>query len=300
MQLKVYPNPYKVVVPTTLFSSPKTSLGWGFPKSIFMKFDELEAHFRALESRNDARLPDAQWIIARLDGRGFTRLTKRSLDLQKPFDARFHEAMRATVAHGCECGFSVRLAYSQSDEISLLFEPLPPLLEGEGRGEGSLRGFDGKTRKWLSVLAGEASAAFSLAMGSLGAFDCRLLALGDDGLVEDYFRWRQADATRNALSAHAYWLLRSRGESARSATKKLDGLSPTQKRAWLEQEGVQVGALPLWQMRGFAAFWENFEKEGFNPTTGQSVRATRKRLRFEVELPDKEEFGIWLNQKIKE
>lgn len=250
-----------------------------------MKFDDLEARFRALEAANDARLPDAKWIVARLDGRGFTRLTKRSLDLQKPFDSRFHGAMRATVAHGCECGFSVRLAFSQSDEISLLFDPTE-------------RGFDGKMRKWLSVLAGEASAAFSLAMGSLGAFDCRLIGLEDAALVEDYFRWRGADATRNALSAHAYWLLRGRGESARSATRQLDGLSPTQKHAWLEEEGVQVSALPLWQLRGFAAFWEDFEKEGFNPTTGETVSATRKRLHFEVELPDKEEFGVWLRERI--
>ena len=249
-----------------------------------MKFDELEARFRALETQNDARLPDAKWIVARLDGRGFTRLTKRSLDLQKPFDSRFHEAMKQTVAHGCECGFAVRLAFSQSDEISLLFEPTE-------------RGFDGKTRKWLSVLAGEASAAFSIAMESLGVFDCRLIALENDGLVEDYFRWRQSDATRNALSAHAYWLMRNRGESARSATKQLDGLSPTQKRAWLEQEGVQVDALPLWQLRGFGASWEDYAKAGFNPTTGETVVATRKRLRFEVELPGQEAFGAWVRKR---
>lgn len=251
-----------------------------------MKFDDLEARFRALEACSDARLPDSKWIVARLDGRGFTRLTKRSLDLQKPFDARFHEAMKRTVAHGCECGFAVRLAFSQSDEISILFEPTE-------------RGFDGKTRKWLSVLAGEASAAFSLAMKSLGVFDCRLIALADEDLVEDYFRWRQSDATRNALSAHAYWLLRGRGESARSATKQLGGLSPVQKRAWLEGQGIEVESLPPWQLRGFAAFWEEYEKAGFNPATGQTEVATRKRLTLQTELPGGEEFGAWLRHRTR-
>ncbi len=252
-----------------------------------MKFEELEARFRALESQNDARLPDDKWIVARLDGRGFTRLTKRSLELEKPFDLRFHEAMKTTVAHLFECGFSVRLAFSQSDEISLLFDQTE-------------RGFDGKVRKWLSVLAGEASGAFSLAMKSLGAFDCRLLALENDGLVEDYFRWRQADATRNALSACCYWKLRAQNLSARAATKQLDGLSPPQKRVWLDQNGMDFDALPLWQTRGFGATWEEFEKEGFNPTTGEIVLATRKRLRFESELPDKKDFGGWLREKIHE
>ncbi len=251
-----------------------------------MKFDELEARFRALETQSDARLPEAKWIVARLDGRGFTRLTKRSLDLQKPFDARFHDAMKQTVAHLCQCGFAVRLAFSQSDEISLLFDPTE-------------RGFDGKTRKWLSVLAGEASAAFSLSMGGIGVFDCRLVALKDAGLVEDYFRWRQSDATRNALSAHAYWLLRGRSESARSATKQLDGLSPTQKRAWLESNGIEVESLPCWQLRGFAAFWEQYEKAGFNPATSETVTATRKRLAFELELPEQEAFGVWLRERVE-
>lgn len=250
-----------------------------------MKFELLEARFRALESHLDARLPDEKWLVARLDGRGFTRLTKRSLELEKPFDLRFHEAMKNTVAHVCDCGFTVRLAFSQSDEISLLFEQAE-------------RGFDGKTRKWLSVLAGEASAAFSLAMSSLGAFDCRLLALGDDALAEDYFRWRQSDATRNALSAHAYWLLRGQNHSPRGATKHLEGMSPIQKRALLEENGVDFDSLPLWQTRGFAAHWQQFEKSGFNPKSGETVMTTRKRLHFNTELPANNEFGAWVRERL--
>ena len=248
-----------------------------------MRFDDLEARFRALEGALDARLPDEKWIVARLDGRGFTRLTKRALPLERPFDPRFHEAMKRTVSHVCDCGFAVRLAFSQSDEISLLFE------ETEC-------GFDGKTRKWLSVLAGETSAAFSLSLGQLGAFDCRLLALPDDDSAIDYFRWRQSDAARNALSAHAYWLLRSQNETARGATKRLDGQTPAQKRAWLETQGVDVANLPLWQTHGFAAHWEQFDKAGLNPKTGEAVLAKRKRLHMETLLPEGEEFAAWLRK----
>lgn len=250
-----------------------------------MKFDDLEARFRSLETRFDARLPDEKWIVARLDGRGFTRLTKRALLLEKPFDPRFHDAMKRALSHVCDCGFAVRLAFSQSDEISLLFEPTE-------------RGFDGKTRKWLSVLAGETSAAFSLALGQLGAFDCRLLALSDDEIAVDYFRWRQSDASRNALSAHAYWLLRSQNETARGATKRLDGQTPAQKRTWLEAQGVDVAALPLWQTRGVAAHWEQFEKAGFNPHTGETVTTMRRRLKIETELPENEEFAVWLCKRL--
>ena len=250
-----------------------------------MKFEELEARFRGLEAYDEEKLRFYGWTLARLDGRGFTRLTKSSLQLEKPFDTRFHEAMKGTVAHLCDCGFAIRLAFSQSDEISLLFE----------RTE---RSFDGKTRKWLSVLAGEASAAFSLQMGHIGAFDCRLIELPETEMVVDYFRWRQSDAFRNALSAHCYWVLRAEKLSPSAATQRLDGLSVAQKHALLAEAGIDVETLPLWQRRGFAAHWQEFEKTGFNPHTQSEVSATRKRLHFDTALADGDSFGIWLQTLI--
>lgn len=251
-----------------------------------MKFEELEARFRARESRDEVKLKFEGWVIARLDGRSFTRLTKHSLDLEKPFDVRFHEAMKGTVAHLFECGFAVRLGYSQSDEISLLFE----------RHE---RAFDGKTRKWLSVLAGEASAAFSLHMGSISAFDCRLLEFEEEETVVDYFRWRQSDAWCNALSAHCYWILREQKLSPNEATKRISKLSIIQKRVILEENGLDIESRPLWQRRGFVAHWQEFEKVGFNPRSQVETRAIRKRLVLETELPDGNEFGTWLGRVIE-
>ncbi len=247
--------------------------------------NDLEARFRALETRNDARISFDGPVVARLDGRGFTRLTKRSIELDKPFDVRFHNAMKITVAHVCECGFAVQLAYSQSDEISLLFQ-------------NDERGFDGKARKWLSVLAGEASAAFSLAMGQLGAFDCRLVELPDEESVVDYFRWRAFDAFRNALSAHCYWILRAQSLSAHAATSHLSGWTTRQKRDFLREQNVEIEALPLWQTRGFAAHFIEFEKVGFNPKSQTEETARRKRLEFQTELPDGDEFGVWLRELI--
>ncbi len=250
-------------------------------RSGLVKFEELEARFRALEAHDTQRLNFDNWIIARLDGRGFTRLTKSSLELEKPFDIRFHEAMKATVAHLCDCGFAVRLAYSQSDEISLLFER-------------SERSFDGKKRKWLSVLAGEASAAFSLQMGHIAPFDCRLIELPDEEMVVDYFRWRQSDAYRNALSAHCYWILRAQNLSPNAATKQLDGLSIQQKQALLGEHGKDLDSFPLWQRRGFTAICQQFEKIGFNPRTQTETLTTRKRLHLDTNLPDGSDFGTWL------
>jgi len=250
-----------------------------------MKFEELETRLRSFETLGEEKLTFEGPLIARLDGRGFTRLTKTSLDLEKPFDNRFHEAIKQTVAHLCDCGFSVRFAFSHSDEISLLFE----------RHE---RGFDGKVRKWLSVLAGEGSAAFSLHLGHIGAFDCRLIELPDEETVVDYFRWRQTDALRNALNAHCYWILRAKHQTPYAATKQLEGLSIEQKHVLLTENGINLESLPHWQTRGFAAYWQEFEKIGFNPRTQTETITLRRGLQFDTELSNGDKFGDWLKSKL--
>lgn len=60
-------------------------------------------------------------MVARLDGRSFTRLTKEVHQFEAPFDERVREIMVETVKHLMSCGFNVIYGYTQSDEISLLF-----------------------------------------------------------------------------------------------------------------------------------------------------------------------------------
>ena len=250
-----------------------------------IKFDELDARMRALETESDARLPREGFLIARLDGRGFTRLTKELLALEKPFDPRFHGAMSETLALLFNCGFTLDFGYSQSDEISLLFA------------SGGVP-FERKTRKLLSVLAGEASAQFSLSLGARGAFDCRLLLLRSQNSVCDYFLWRQLDAMRNALSAHCYWLARAQGLSPKAATQRFADASQREKRAFLSENCIDFDGLPPWQTRGFGAFYQTFDKAANNPLTGQAVVATRKRLVFDRELPCNGDFTLYLSQKL--
>ncbi len=250
-----------------------------------MKFADLDARMRAFETGGDIILPPTNFLVARLDGRGFTRLTKELLTLERPFDARFHAAMSETLAHLFDCGFTLRFGYSQSDEISLLFEPngVP---------------FERKMRKILSILAGETSAQFSLSIGARGAFDCRLSVLPGAESARDYFVWRSLDAARNALSAHCYWMARARGDAPRTATRRFDGASQREKRAFLSEKGLDFDALPFWQTRGFAAHFENFEKAATNLQTGEHVIANRKKLVIDRELPFGDEFARYLDAKL--
>ena len=161
-----------------------------------MKFDELDRKMRVFETVHDQVVLPQLYMVARIDGRSFTRLTKEVHRFEAPYDPRFRDYMIETTKHLMQCGFNVVYGYTQSDEISLLFH----------RAESS---FQRKLRKYHSVLAGEASAKFSVLLGDVASFDCRLSQLPTVELVVDYFRWRNEDAHRNALSAHCFWLLRS-------------------------------------------------------------------------------------------
>ncbi len=194
--------------------------------------------------------------------------------------------MVATTEHLMTCGFRVTYGYTQSDEISLLFH----------LGEDS---FGRKLRKLNSILAGEASAKFSLGLGDIGAFDCRICQLPSKSKVVDYFRWRNEDANRNALNAHTYWLLRKKGLNKTQATEALDGKSTGEKNELLFREsGLNFNEFPSWQKRGVALYWANETKKGFNPITQQEESAERRVIKTDYDLPIKDEYSTFIRDTI--
>lgn len=248
-----------------------------------MKFDDLDAKMRVFETAHDHCALPGIHLVARLDGRNFTRLTKEVHQFEAPFDERFRDLMAATVEHLMDCGFRMLYGYTQSDEISLLFHPEEDT-------------FDRKLRKLNSVLAGEASAKFSILLGAMACFDCRISQLPNVELVCDYFRWRSEDAHRNALNGHCYWMLRKQGQSERAASNQLLGMSVAAKNELLFQNGINFNDLPNWQKRGLGVLWETYMKPGKNPKTGEEVLAERRRLKRELDLPMKEEYGRFVGE----
>ncbi len=246
-----------------------------------MKFDDFDTKMRVFETASDYCVLPNVYMVARLDGRNFTRLTKEVHPFDVPYDSRFRDIMIETVKHLMNCGFKMDYGYTQSDEISLLFA-----LHEDA--------FNRKLRKYHSVLAAEASAKFSLLLGELGCFDCRISQLPTTELVCDYFRWRQEDAHRNALNSHCYWLLRKQGQSPQAATKVLLKRSVADKNELLFQQGINFNDLPSWQKRGVGLYWEIYEKEAMNPKSGCPVNCTRKRLKCELEVPMKEQYTHFL------
>ncbi|OQP47462.1 guanylyltransferase [Niastella yeongjuensis] len=243
-----------------------------------MKFDDLDLKMRVYETSHDRCVLPNMYIVARIDGRSFTKLTKEVHKFNAPFDERFRDLMVETVKHLMNCGFNVIYGYTESDEISLLFNH-------------NETAFGRKTRKFISILAGEASAKFSSLLGDVGAFDCRLSELPNKQLVQDYFRWRNEDAHRNALNAHCYWRLRKDNLSQGEATSKIEGLSIAAKNELLYQYGINFNELPNWQKRGIGVYWKDVKKEGFNPKTNQTVLVDKRELYTDFELPMRDDYN---------
>ncbi len=237
-----------------------------------MKFSQLDEKMRLYETATDQFVPPGFFIVVRLDGRGFTKLTKETLYLEKPFDFRFRQAMEDTVEHLMQCGFNIVYGYTQSDEISLLFH----------RDDAS---FNRMHRKLISVLAGEASAAFTHALSHVAAFDARLCLLPTEKIVADYFSWRAEDAHRNALSAYCYWKLREKGQSLREASERIYKLSVSEKYDLLFSLGINYNDVPAWQKRGMGFYWKMVPRKGFDPVRNVETQVLRRALHRELELP---------------
>ncbi len=237
-----------------------------------MNFDKLDKTMRVFETISDLCVLPGIYMIARIDGRSFSRLTKEVCQFEAPYDVRFRDMMVETVKHLMQCGFRVVYAYTQSDEISLLFH----------QEEYS---FNRKLRKYHSILAGEASAKFTSLLGQPAAFDCRISQLPNQELVVDYFRWRMEDAHRNCLNSHCYWMLRKQGMDANEAAKRLLGMSVAAKNELLFQNGINYNDLPAWQKRGIGFYWRTTPREGINPQTGEKVVTERQSVQVDFELP---------------
>ena len=253
-----------------------------------MTFDEFDSKMRVYEESLDQIILPDMFIVARLDGRSFTKLTKEICKFEAPFDIRFRDLMVDTVKTlMMDSGFRIIYGYTESDEISLLFHP-----------EDNT--FGRKVRKINTSLAGEASAAFSLSLGIPATFDCRVVPLPNLDRVQDYYAWRQEDSHRNSLNTHCYWVLRKEGITAHQATRMMEGISVAEKNEMLFTRGINYNDLPSWQKRGIGVEYKTIQKQGFDPVKNKTVMTERRMLTVDYELPVGEDYRQYIAAKLVE
>lgn len=143
------------------------------------------------EKRTRTYLPRRTYTIIRIDGKAFHTYTK---GFKKPMDERLMSAMDNTAIELCKQIQGAKMAYVQSDEISILVTDF-----FDNKTEAW---FDGQVQKIVSVSASIATAYFNLFINepNLAFFDSRVFTIPDFIEVGNYFIWRQKDTIRNATS----------------------------------------------------------------------------------------------------
>ncbi len=136
-------------------------------------------------------LPRRSYIVIRVDGRAFHTFTSA---LEGPYNRKLADALDQAALYLCQEMIGCRFAYGQSDEYSFLltdFEKLDAPLW-----------FDGNVQKIVSVSASLFTAVFqrNFPSNKVAAFDSRVMVISQRGEVENYFLWRQLDASANSLN----------------------------------------------------------------------------------------------------
>ena len=154
---------------------------------------------RDYESRTRYLLPRRTYTLLRIDGKAFHTYTR---GCARPYDLDLMADMDTAAAALCKDAQGAALAFVQSDEISVL------LTDFESTSTESW--FDGNLQKLASISASIVTAHFNVARFARGiadrvaCFDARVWTIPARIEVENYFLWRQQDATRNAISMTAH------------------------------------------------------------------------------------------------
>ena len=198
------------------------------------KKDSLGDRMKSYEGISRIYLTKRMPVIIRIDGKAFHSFTK---GFRRPFDEILIKAMQETAKYLCKNIMGCKIAYTQSDEISLL-------LEDYERVE-TQPWFENNLQKIVSVSASMATMAFNRAFADAvnerysyytginadewtgsteefdklfdnyfakigtAMFDSRVFILPkEEGC--NYFIWRQQDATRNSIQMVAQSLFSHR------------------------------------------------------------------------------------------
>ena len=197
---------------------------------------DLSVRMKAYEQAGNSPLLQTLPVLCRIDGKCFHSWTR---GLQGPYDGRLSDLMACTTRFlVLETG--ARVGYTQSDEISLLWQA------DEFGGETFM---GGDRSKIISLTASMATAYFNSGVlermpcrTQPAMFDSRAWNVPDRGEVANYFVWREADAVRNSIQmlGQAYF-----------SHKQMRGMTCAQIQESLWQEhGVNWNDVPDHLKRG--------------------------------------------------
>ncbi|KAL4970476.1 tRNA guanylyltransferase [Aspergillus stella-maris] len=157
--------------------------------------------------QDDTLLPNT-WIVVRIDGRGFHKLSDRYA-FEKPNDRRALDLMNAAAVEVLKDLPELVVAYGVSDEFSFVFHPSCEL-------------FERRSGKLVTTIVSTFTAHYiylwpsyfpstPLQPPSLPSFDGRAVVYPTSRNLRDYMSWRQVDCHINNLYNTTFWMMVLRG-----------------------------------------------------------------------------------------
>ena len=171
-------------------------------------------------------LPPSNWIVVRIDGRGFSKLCKE-YEFEKPNDERALNLMNAAATEVVRSLVDVVSAYGQSDEYSFILHESTSL-------------FDRRASKLATTVATMFTAEYCMQWPTFfpdkpltrpyPTFDGRCVCYPKRKILRDYLSWRQADCHINNLYNTTFWnMVLKDGMSTMEAERELKGTVASDK-----------------------------------------------------------------------
>jgi tRNA(His) guanylyltransferase len=238
----------------------------------------LASRMKSYESVFEPTLPLNTPVVLRLDGHGFSKFTSH---FARPFDERIHTAMISTCSDLLSFFPSATVAYTQSDEITLVFP-------------AGVQAFNERVQKLCSLSASYCSVRFNLHLKEalevvpeppvkgdaevwMGTayFDARLFSVPSLEEALNNLIWRcRNDAVRNTVNGFARTMYSTKEMHQKKTQDLIDMM--------LHEKGVKYeDAVPKWAIEGCLVKREQVEHEGVNLKTGEVERTFRTRIRVE-------------------
>lgn len=217
-----------------------------------MDTSDIAKRMKDYEKRNRYYLQRRMPVILRLDMRSGHTFTR---GFQKPFDEVFMKSMQQTMKYLCENIQNAKLAYTQSDEITVVlvdYEKLDtePFFEyrvdklcsiAASMATMAFNKFFEKEVNFGSVCCGEYKVEYAEALRKGAMFDCRCCNLPKEEVTNNLY-WRQLDASRNSIQMVG---------QANFSHKELQHKSCNDIQDMLmTQKGINWNDLPTYQKRG--------------------------------------------------
>ncbi|KAK3070998.1 tRNA-His guanylyltransferase [Teratosphaeriaceae sp. CCFEE 6253] len=226
-------------------------------------------------------LPPSNWIVVRIDGRGFTKLSKK-YDFKKPNDLRALYLMNAAAVEVVRSFADVVFAYGQSDEYSFVFHESATL-------------FERRAAKLATSVATAFTAEYCMLWPTFFPgllltrpypnFDGRCVCYPKRKILRDYLSWRQADCHINNLYNTTFWNVVLKGSmSTTDAEQALKGtVSKDKNEIMFSRFGINYNNEPKIYRKGTVIYRLRVEDALASdlPNVGPPDRASKTQVEKE-------------------